>query len=127
MMTPGNLDATSVRLRILLPYLRELDPQQLKKTAKRFYQKCVDKNRDDFWTWRNKILDLKEQGLLDVNFGYYYPFLISRCVFLYDELTYETNKNLESFQKMQALCTKVLINKFTYSLGCYSREPKLDT
>ena len=90
--------------RAFVSYLNRLKEKTMLKIATNWYDACCVSHEPKFFAWRNKIKEFDEQGLDDLNCGYYYPYLMPRGIMDPEEVCYSFSfiekSNEKYFQKI---------------------------
>jgi uncharacterized protein YfdQ (DUF2303 family) len=67
-------------MQTIIPVLSKVPDRLFQDLIQNYYKFCSHVHNAEFAEWRQKTKQLKDEGFVDVNDGYYYPYLKIRTV-----------------------------------------------
>lgn len=76
-------------MQTMIPVLSKVTDKHFYDLISKYYQYCSHVHNVAFAEWRKKTKQLKEDGYIDINDGYYYPYLKIRTVQSLDSINFK--------------------------------------
>ena len=113
-------------MQTIIPVLSKVTDKHFMDLISKYYQYCSHVHNVAFAEWRKKTKQLKDEGFVDVNDGYYYPYLKIRTVQTLASINFRPDWLETPLIKFQVKLTHMLGKKYQYLMMTNTEESEAE-